>query len=180
MTRVFALVGALGIFYACGPSSDVSTLASASRRDPIVANSFPEHPDLSMTPGALCRQPDEVRYPEHIPYCIRNVSPETKQAIIRDYDRAHGYHVESMERTDFKIDHFIPLCMGGANSTANLWPQYKTIYVHTDPIEQKLCELMANGTMLQAAAVAKIKYIKFHLNEAEAMVADLDRQLSRN
>ncbi len=124
---------------------------------------FPTHPDLQMTPGALCDQPTELRYPEHIKYCARNVTNDEKAKVIAAYDSAFGYKVEQMPRQDFKIDHFIPLCMGGANTEANLWPQHKSVYVKSDPWEQQLCLQLAAGTITQADAVAKIKQWKMGL-----------------
>jgi hypothetical protein len=137
------------------------------------------HPDERMTPGVLCsrNQADTSRYPEHIPYCSRSVSSGLKRDIIAAYDRDLGYGVGRMNRGDFKIDHFIPLCMGGANERGNLWPQHKSIYVQTDLIEQRLCELMAAGQLSQADAVAKIRRVKFHLDEAAALTQQLNAQL---
>ena len=84
-----------------------------------------------------------------------------------------------MERQDFKIDHYLPLCMGGSNKTDNLWPQHKSVYVYTDSIEMKLCMLMANGQMHQEEASTKIRTVKFHLEQARDLEAELDRMLGR-
>lgn len=121
---------------------------------------YPSHPELSVTPGAVCENPTEYRYPEHIKYCARNVSVELKDQVIRDYDQKFGYRVESMSRADFKIDHFIPLCMGGANTVENLWPQHKSVYVITDSFEADLCGQLAAARITQAQAIEKIKQIK--------------------
>lgn len=78
-----------------------------------------------------------------------------------------------MERGEFKIDHFIPLCMGGSNSRTNLWPQHRTVYEITDEMEMRLCELMAAGNMLQAEAMETIRYAKFHLDEVPRIMDDV-------
>ena len=141
---------------------------------------FPTGPNDSVTPGKLCDQPDSTRYPENIPYCDRNVSSSTKQDIIHQYDVEFGFRIESMPRTDFKIDHLIPLCMGGSNSRENLWPQHKSVFVLTDPIEQGLCELMAQGHLTQTDAVSMIRDVKHNLNMADHMMRDIDQRLHRN
>jgi hypothetical protein len=84
-----------------------------------------------------------------------------------------------MNRTDFKMDHYIPLCMGGSNDNENLWPQHKTIYQHTDPIEPVLCELMAAGQILQLKAIAIIRSVKQHPETSEKVLRDLESQLRR-
>lgn len=135
------------------------------------ADSFPTMPDQHMTPGALCQNPDSHRYPENIAYCNRNVTSETKHQIIENYDRAFGYTIEQMPREDFKIDHYIPLCVGGANSIENLWPQHKTVYVITDPLEQAVCDKMAEGKLLQKDAVELIKQGKNNLDKAPGLIS---------
>jgi hypothetical protein len=65
-----------------------------------------------------------------------------------------------MGRRDFKIDHFIPLCMGGSNELDNLWPQHPSIYVMTDPIEEQLCIRLREGRMKQSDAVRIIRLAK--------------------
>ena len=160
---------------ACGASPQASvTLDSNSA--PTQNSAYPIQPDLTITPGVLCASADTYRYPEHIKYCNRSVSTGTKNAVIETYDQTFSFTIESMQRTDFKIDHFIPLCMGGANERGNLWPQHKSVYALTDPMEMTLCQLLASAKITQAAAIEKIKYAKFHLGEAVAMEAELERQ----
>ena len=133
-------------------------------------DSFPKGPDASLTPGTLCTSPDSYRYPEHIPYCSRNVDTDTKKGRFIAYDQI-GYRTMSMPRGDFKIDHYIPLCMGGGNDAANLWPQHKSVYAITDPLEPALCEKMAEGKLKQADAVALIKQGKANLDQVPAIIA---------
>ncbi|MCX6130207.1 MAG: hypothetical protein NTX25_14225, partial [Proteobacteria bacterium] len=112
---------------ACGqppepnPSSELAARIAAQ-------DSYPLFPADVLTPGATCKNPSEYRYPEQIPYCDRSVSSSTKNKVIRTYDSQLQYTIASMSRNDFKIDHYIPLCMGGANDVANLWPQHKSVY----------------------------------------------------
>ncbi len=133
---------------------------------------YPTGPNEEMTPGALCTHPDSYRYDERIAYCERDVDTDLKKDIIEAYDREFGYHIGAMPRSQFKIDHYIPLCMGGANDRSNLWPQHQSVYQITDQLEQQLCEKMAQGKMLQAQAIELIKRAKNHLDEAPTILAN--------
>jgi hypothetical protein len=124
------------------------------------ASDFPLSPDPSMTPGSLCARPTERRYPERIAYCTRSVGSDRKRAIMRAYDEELGYRVTSMDRGAFKIDHYIPLCMGGSNESDNLWPQHMSVYQYTDALEELTCRRMAEGRLSQADAVELIKRAK--------------------
>lgn len=126
---------------------------------------FPVGPNPQLTPGKLCDKPTTYRYPEHIAYCEREVTYDTKEMLIQQYDEQLGYHIQTLSRTDFKIDHFIPLCAGGSNDTSNLWPQHKSVYEITDPVEPLICEKMANGKLKQADAVKLIVRAKTYLNQ---------------
>lgn len=135
---------------------------------------FPTQPDAQLTPGETCTHPDSYRYPEHIPYCSRNVDTQTKKDIIAQYDRERGFHVGSMDRGDFKIDHYIPLCAGGSNERDNLWPQHKSVYAITDPLEPAICNQMAAGKLKQERAIEIIRQAKTHLDQ----VPDLIKQVN--
>src|SRR5690606_13002989 len=127
---------------------------------------FPHGPDDELTPGTLCDSPSEFRYPERIPYCKRNLETQTKRHIIKVYDQVLGFEVGQMNRMDFKIDHLIPLCAGGSNDEANLWPQHKSVYEITDPLEPEICNKMAQGRLKQAEAVNLILEAKTDLDKA--------------
>jgi hypothetical protein len=131
---------------------------------------FPTGPNPDLTPGSLCDKPDAKRYPEGIPYCNRDVGSGLKHEVIGDYDRELGFHIASMQRTDFKIDHYFPLCMGGSNKADNLWPQHKSVYAVTDPLEPLICQKMADGKLLQKDAVQYVIRAKAHLNEVPSII----------
>ncbi len=134
---------------------------------------FPTKPELDETPGELCSQPDNFRYPERIAYCARDVDSYTKNKIIQRYDQAYGYKIRLMKREDFKIDHFIPLCAGGANTEENLWPQHKSIYSKTDPVEPLVCQKMQEGKLRQEEAIRLVKEAKLNLNKIPEVMAKL-------
>ena len=130
------------------------------------AEPYPKSPQPSLTPGALCTHPSTYRYPEKIPYCERAVDGDTKDQVVQRYDAAFGYQIEKIGRQNFKIDHYIPLCMGGSNDPSNLWPQHPSVYAITDPLEPVLCQKMAEGRLKQSDAVRLIKQAKGDLSQA--------------
>jgi hypothetical protein len=166
-----AFVLAAILMTACGPSVDPGYDLSAR---PTAQDRYPLSPQVSLTPGTTCKNPSEYRYPEKIPYCNRSVSTSLKNKIIKTYDSTFKYTIGSMPRNDFKIDHYIPLCMGGSNDAANLWPQHKTSYIYTDSLEQKLCLYLERGRMRQAAAIDYMKYVKNNLDEAERIDQEIE------
>jgi len=138
---------------------------------------YPLGPDPRLTTGTLCQRGGTLRYPERIRYCARDVSSSEKDAIIDDYERL-GYSIRSHGRGDFKIDHLIPLCVGGSNEASNLWPQHRDVYEQTDKIEQFACELMAQGKLKQREAIDLILGAKNNLGTAAGVEARLDRMRS--
>ena len=144
--------------------------------DNISAQSFPQGPELTETPGKLCDHPVKYRYPEKVAYCDRDVSYETKEIIINEYDQKFNYTIARMPRADFKIDHLIPLCAGGSNDMSNLWPQHKTVYAVTDPLEPIICAKMAQGRLKQKDAVSLVIEAKTHLDRT-ALIMDYVNKL---
>ena len=128
----------------------------------FTAGAYPTVPNLEVTPGSLCTTPSERRYPERIAYCERNVDKDLKREVMADYDQQFHYQTTVLPREDFKIDHHIPLCMGGSNRKDNLWPQHKTVYEKTDSAEAFLCEKLAKGRLEQREAVSVIRDLKQH------------------
>ncbi|HYX34628.1 MAG TPA: hypothetical protein VE954_16125 [Oligoflexus sp.] len=166
-----AFVLAAILVTACGPSVDPGSHLSGRTS---LQDRYPLSPQTSLTPGTTCKNASEYRYPERIPYCNRSVSTSLKNKIIKTYDSTFQYTIASMPRNDFKIDHYIPLCMGGSNDNTNLWPQHKSAYAYTDLLEQKLCLHMERGHMRQVAAIDYMKYAKNNLDEAERIDQEVD------
>ena len=114
-------------------------------------------PDFSFTPGNLCTPSDpnfkEYRYPEHIPYCQRNVTHDMKATVA-----AH-YGVPEADWHGYEFDHLIPLAIGGDSSVDNLWPQPNADNQGSsgkDRLENDLYLQMKAGTITQAEAVKRI------------------------
>jgi hypothetical protein len=158
-----SLVSVLAVLVSCVVSTNVFAM-----------DSFPKGPDATLTPGAVCTHPDAKRYPEQINYCNRNVDSATKRDVFIKYDQM-GYRTGQMDRSKFKIDHYISLCMGGGNDEANLWPQHESVYTITDPLEAALCEKMAEGKLLQKDAIALIKQGKANLDQVPAILQQVNR-----
>lgn len=136
----------------------------------FAGDDFPVGPNPQTTPGSLCQDSSIHRYPENIDYCERDVSTKTKKELIKMYDERFGYRIGQMNREDFKIDHFIPLSIGGSNSKNNLWPQHKSIYKVTDPLEHLLSEKISDGLITQDEAVRVIREAKMNLGRAPDLI----------
>ncbi len=117
---------------------------------------YPRGPNPSVTPGSLCTKIDTYRYPERIAYCGRDVDSEIKAGIFVRY-RSLGYKLDISRRSDYKIDHLIPLCAGGSNEIDNLWPQHMSVFNQTDPLESVGCQ------KLQAALIKQTELVKLIL-----------------
>lgn len=126
---------------------------------------YPKSPDPELTPGSLCKEPSEYRYPEQIAYCERSVNFFMKEAIFVSYRKVRGYTL-SGDRADYKIDHFIPLCLGGSNEQNNLWPQHISISKISDPLEALGCEKLSDGKISQKDLIQLIVKVKLNLEEA--------------
>lgn len=169
---------------ACGPTnSSSSNISKASQRTLLdeegikelsESQKFPTAPDQTLTPGVRCQKPDEQRYPEKIDYCERRVSTGLKNYVIREYDETLGYEIDHIARNIIKIDHYIPLCMGGDNDKTNLWPQHEALYLHTDPLETQLCLALARGLITQDEAIDDILSAKAHTDLAAELLEKVE------
>ncbi len=127
---------------------------------------YPTSPSIDLTPGELCTKPDMLRYPEQISYCHRDVDSSMKSKVIQEYmQKISGFNITFANRNEYKIDHYIPLCMGGANTITNLWPQHMSVYKYTDSLELNICKELELGKITQAVAVLKIKFAKNYLQQ---------------
>jgi hypothetical protein len=120
---------------------------------------FPLTPGTATT-GSLCNRNDtdftEYRYEGKIPYCQRNVSRDQKRKIY-DY-----YGVPTRCRSEYTIDHFIPLSIGGTNRPNNLWPEAKVVKRLRQNLELELFDEIRNGTITQAEAIKTIREAKLN------------------
>lgn len=139
----------------------------------LYAAEYPTTPDPDLTPGELCQSSAVQRYAERINYCKRDVSRDLKLSIFTQY-RKLGFTLTPSTRHQFKIDHLIPLCAGGSNSRENLWPQHRSIYVMTDPIEQIGCEKLAQNKIKQRPLLDLILRAKKNPETAAAVLKEIE------
>ncbi|HVJ64327.1 MAG TPA: hypothetical protein VM901_03640 [Bdellovibrionota bacterium] len=144
---------------------------------------YPMGPHPSLTPGSMCDS-KTTRHPQKIPFCKRSVSSTDKWEVIEAYNRLHDsnpdvprYDINHRNRGQFKIDHFIPLCIGGSNDHDNLWPQHITIYEQTDNVEHMTCQLVSMGKMKQKDAIELVRRAKLNLDEAAGIREELEDRL---
>jgi hypothetical protein len=165
---------ATALFVSCGSSSDRDSDLLSRGADNNVKQRFPLGPVVEVTPGSTCQHPDEIRYPSRVPYCSRNVSTNLKNDIIAQYDRDFGFEIREMSRQEFKIDHYIPLSIGGSNDRTNLWPQHRSVYELTDPLESMVSELIIHDRITQKEAIQQIQFAKNNLDQVSAVHARLE------
>jgi hypothetical protein len=103
-------------------------------------------PDPSLTPGQartanigeVCSTPTGA---------LRHWSRERDDKIMREYNLPLGPHPQ------FEVDHLIPLCLGGADSDRNLWPQPRRSIgpvwnaERKDELEARMCALACSGQL---------------------------------
>jgi hypothetical protein len=89
-------------------------------------------PNLKLTPGKIARK-DKDR---------NGVTEEMERHL---FDR---YHIPWRRRPEFKVDHLIPVELGGADVMDNLWPQ--SLYARPYSVERK--ELLTQHLLARIAA----------------------------
>lgn len=151
----------------------LASLLLAVSVNSFAGKAYPRFPDPTITPGSLCDTPDTYRYPEQIPYCERGLNSFDKELVFIAY-RKIGWSL-SGERSQYKVDHFIPLCAGGSNKSDNLWPQYYTISKITDSLEALGCEVLAKGNITQQELIELMIKVKMDLKEAPSVLKQLKK-----
>jgi hypothetical protein len=80
------------------------------------------------------------------------MTAERRDEVLIRYGLRPGQH------PDYQIDHLIPLCLGGSDDFANLWPQPRRSIEATwnaeakDRLERLMCEMVCNGQLDLATA----------------------------
>lgn len=122
-------------------------------------HSYPQTPNPYISPGDICTIYDsdfqEFRYIEKIPYCTRNVTFARRTNIY------NIYNIDPEKRSEFTIDHIIPLALGGSNSDLNLWPEHIEVKKTRPRLETCLYHLLRRGDVTQQIAIDFIIIIKF-------------------
>jgi hypothetical protein len=103
-------------------------------------------PDPVLTPGAV-RTVDSAEICSRGTRELRHWSRERDDRIMAEYGLPPGAHPQ------YEVDHLIPLCLGGADSNANLWPEPRRSIEPTfnaerkDELEARMCSLVCSGAL---------------------------------
>jgi hypothetical protein len=98
-------------------------------------------PDPTITPGAV-RTTDLAAICSTPTSKMRHWSRERDDRILAEYGLPTGPH------SGYEVDHLVLLCLGGADSDANLWPEPRRSLEpefnaeRKDELEAKLCQLV--------------------------------------
>lgn len=107
----------------------------------------PSLPDARITPGAIATtSAQEVcmtdgRSGSAYSRLHRHTTYETRLTVLR----AYGVSLRSAD--DFELDHLVPLCLGGADRPANLWPEAWGEARQKDRLEARMCRKVCEGAM---------------------------------
>jgi hypothetical protein len=103
-------------------------------------------PDPTTTPGAV-RTTDVGDICSLGTSGLRHWSRERDDRIMAEYGLPLGPH------PDWEVDHLIPLCLGGSDEDANLWPEPRRSIEKEwpaelkDDLEHRLCEMVCAGEL---------------------------------
>jgi hypothetical protein len=113
-------------------------------------------PDPTITPGVVRTTNIGEVCNEGSTRELRHWSRDRDDHIIAEYGLPGGAHPQ------YEVDHLIPLCLGGADSDANLWPQPRRSIEPTwnaerkDELEARMCSLACSSVLYAAAAQKEI------------------------
>ncbi len=98
-------------------------------------------PDPKLTPGKVETSDLALVCKHGYSEKVRRTTPEMKQQVYR----AYGFKTKE-SRKGYKIDHLVPLALGGADSVKNLWPSNKKAEKYSagakDRLELKVREMV--------------------------------------
>jgi hypothetical protein len=137
--RAMRLIIAAGVFLGICLVSIIAAAADLA---------WPTHPNPALTPGKLattdvrevCAMNGDLSYSQR-----HRVTPhELKSWVFREYGIEPP---QGAARGEWEIDHLIPLCLGGADEAANLWPQHEATYRAKDRLEVRACREVCAGRL---------------------------------
>ena len=102
--------------------------------------------DPTLTPGSV-RTTDVGEICSTDTRSLRHWSRDRDDHILAEYGLPVGSH------PTFEVDHLVPLCLGGADSDANLWPEPRRSIEPTwsaerkDDLEARMCSLVCAGEL---------------------------------
>jgi hypothetical protein len=138
------LIAASAFLAICGFS-----LPAASADHP-----WPTYPNAALTPGKVattdvrevCALEGNLSYSRR----HRATAYDLKSWVFREYgiEPPQGHAA----RAEWEIDHLVPLCLGGADEAANLWPQNRTTFRQKDQREAHACREVCAARLSLATA----------------------------
>ena len=125
--------------------SSLAFIAAIGVALPVLAEELPVRPDNTLTPGVVgsASFADVCGLVRGLTYSQRH--RETTQKMKNDAYAA--YNVNKAGR-DFEVDHRVPLCAGGADDPANLWPQLgwqHPSFHDKDRLEARICRTVCRA-----------------------------------
>jgi hypothetical protein len=112
-------------------------------------------PDPTLTPGA-------VRTTDVADICSTPTSSLRHWSRARDDHILAEYGLQPGPPPDYEVDHLVPLCLGGADDDANLWPEPRRSIEpewpaeRKDDLERRLCQMVCSGELDVAEAQGEI------------------------
>jgi hypothetical protein len=107
---------------------------------------FDIRPDLDSTEGSVRKDGHEIsKACDHAKEHRGPMTADKRDEVLLRYGLQPGPH------PDYQIDHLIPLCLGGSDDFANLWPQPRKSIVSKwnaeakDRLEQVMCAMACDG-----------------------------------
>ncbi len=122
----------------------------------LITVAYPLTPNPNVTSPHNCTKKDkdykETRY-VNVDICKRNVSSNRKGSVY------YSYKIPKGERSQYTIDHLVPLSLGGSNNLRNLWPQHKSI--SSAKYENEIYNKLLKGEISYQEALNKILDFKY-------------------
>ena len=157
MSRLLKVFAAAGLLCAAGAAHG----QELARPDPFMT---PGAVNPSVTLADICTGTTKTR---------RHVSPATRARVLRDYD------VSDTASAGMEMDHLIPLALGGANTSANLWPEPAPDYEIKDRLEVEMQRRVCRAYETLTPAEAEEKLHQEQRDIAEDWVAAERRYMGR-
>jgi hypothetical protein len=107
-------------------------------------------PDRACTPGA-------VQSRDTAAVCTAGWSSAHRHVTYAQRRRLFAaYAIPWSQRSSYRLDHLVPLEIGGANTDANLFPQPLVWSYRKDKVEDALHDLVCDGAMKIRTAQARV------------------------
>lgn len=113
-------------------------------------------PDPACTPGAI--DPAVTQATINSTICVSGWTATVRpsSSVTGRYERLSAADYTAPQGTTGEYDHLVPLVLGGANATSNLWPQPGRVPNAKDPVEVALAKLVCAGKVPLAEAQRRI------------------------